>query len=270
MRVRRPSFDFSQTPARWAREGEFAQQMNAGSLWIPHLERFLNRVMAKAATGLDANKPETAKLKADIRTFIRQEANHYSLHGAFNEILPRSGYDVAAFEDHFAKEFERLYTTKSFKFLLAYCEGFETLGPPMALVWLDEIESLLEGADAQVVGLWKWHLMEEYEHRTVCHDVFKAYGGGYFLRIYGLFYQLRHLGGFSKMVRAHLFERDSAGKTPDEIADMKRRAKMVKKQIIKLAMPRILKALSPFYNPANSPEPKAYRTHMAKVEAALT
>jgi predicted metal-dependent hydrolase len=269
MRARRPSFDFSDTPARWAREGEFAQQMNASSLWIPYLERFLNRVMAQAAAKLNSSDPKAAKIKADIRMFIRQEANHYSLHGAFNEILPRSGYDVAVFEKHFEAEFERLYTTKSFKFLLAYCEGFETLGPPMALVWLDEIEDLLEGADSQVVGLWKWHLMEEYEHRSVCSDVFKAFGGGYFMRIYGLFYQLRHLGGFSKMVREHLFERDSAGKSEEEIAIMRQRAEQVKKKVIRLALPRILKALSPFYDPKNSPEPKAYRRHMAKVEASL-
>ena len=269
MLVRRPKFDFSQTPAKWAREGEFAQSMNASSLWIPYLERFLNRVMAQAAARLDASDPKAAQLKADIRMFIRQEANHYSLHGAFNEILPRCGYDVAPFEKYFESEFERLYTTKSFKFLLAYCEGFETLGPPMALVWLDEIEHLLADADQEVVGLWKWHLMEEYEHRSVCHDVFKAFGGGYFLRIYGLFYQLRHLGGMTNMVREHLFERDGVGKSLEEKAAMRRQADKVKWQVMKLALPRILKALSPFYNPANSPEPKAYRSHMAMVEASL-
>jgi len=269
MRVRRPTFDFSNTPARWASEGEFAQQMNASSLWIPYLERFLNRVMAQAASRLDADDPKTAKLKADIRMFIRQEANHYSLHGAFNEILPRSGYDVKAFEEHFEKEFARLYETKSFKFLLAYCEGFETLGPPMALVWLDELEELLAGADPEVVRLWKWHLMEEYEHRSVCYDAFRAFRGGYFLRVYAFFYQLRHLGGFSQMVRDHLFEVDSAGKTPAEIKEMKRRGKRVMRKVMKLALPRILKALSPFHDPAKAPEPKAYRQYMAKIEASL-
>lgn len=268
MRVRRPQFDFSATPARWAEVGEFAQQMNASSLWIPYLERFLNRVMAQAVSKL-GDDPKNAGLKGDVRLFIRQEANHYTSHGAFNEILTRAGYDVAAFEKHFAEEFERIYTTKSFKFLLAYCEGFETIGPPSALVWLDEIEDLLAGADPEVVRLWKWHLMEEYEHRTVCHDVFHAFGGGYFLRLYGFFYQLRHLGGFSRMVREHLFERDSEGMTPAEAREMRRRSKRVSRRITRLALPRLLRALSPFYNPRRLPEPKAYRGYMAKVEAAL-
>jgi len=175
MRVRKPDVDFSQTSARWAPHGEFAQQMNASSLWIPHLERFLNRVMSQANAKLDASNPRHARLKADIRTFIRQEGNHTALHAAFNAILPRAGYDIAHFERHFEAEFKRLLATKSFKFLCAYCEGFETLGPPMALVWLDEIEDLIGNADQNVVTLWKWHLMEEYEHRTVCHDVARMF-----------------------------------------------------------------------------------------------
>ena len=118
MRVRKPDVDFSQTSARWAPHGEFAQQMNASSLWIPHLERFLNRVMSQANAKLDASNPRHARLKADIRTFIRQEGNHTALHAAFNEILPREGYDVAHFERHFEKDFKRLLATKSFKFLM--------------------------------------------------------------------------------------------------------------------------------------------------------
>lgn len=97
MHVRKPDVDFSQTSARWAPHGEFAQQMNASSLWIPHLERFLNRVMSQANAKLDASNPRHARLKADIRTFIRQEGNHTALHAAFNAILPRAGYDVAHF-----------------------------------------------------------------------------------------------------------------------------------------------------------------------------
>lgn len=269
MRVRKPDVDFSQTSARWAPHGEFAQQMNASSLWIPHLERFLNRVMSQANAKLDASNPRHAQLKADIRTFIRQEGNHTALHAAFNAILPRAGYDIAHFERHFEAEFKRLLATKSFKFLCAYCEGFETLGPPMALVWLDEIEDLIGNADQNVVTLWKWHLMEEYEHRTVCHDVARMLGVSYFQRIHGFFFQLKHLQGMSRMVKDYLFAQDALAMTPEQVAEMHKRSKAVGRKVMKLALPRILKALLPFHDPRKDPEPRAYRSYMAKIETAL-
>jgi predicted metal-dependent hydrolase len=269
MKVRRPEFDFSDTPPHWCAVPEFAQGMNAASLWIPYLERFLNRVLAKALKTLDPENPETERIKADGRMFIRQESNHYTTHEAFNTILARNGYDLAELEQLFEREFERLFSTKSLAFLTAYCEGFETLGPPHALVWLDEIEDLLQGARPEVVGLWKWHLMEEYEHRTVCHDVFHAIHGGYFMRLYGFFFQLWHLRGFTQKVAKVLQTKDEAIMSHEEIALSRQRRKQVNKQIGRLILPLLLQVLSPFYNPRRSPEPKAYRRHMAAVEAKL-
>jgi predicted metal-dependent hydrolase len=270
MKVRTPKFDFSNTTSHWAKTPEFAHMMNASSLWIPHLERFLNRVMAKAGSSLKGDDETSRQVKADIKLFIRQEATHYAMHGAFNQIMVRDGYDVAPFEKMFDSEFEKLFKTKSLAFLCAYCEGFETLGPPSALVWLDEIEEILEGADPAVVALWKWHLTEEYEHRTVCYDTFKVIHGGYFMRIYGFFFQLRQLQGFSKIVREYLLARDRESMTEEEIKASRKRYKMVSRKITWLTLPRMLKALSPFYNPRGLPEPKMFRTHLAKIEAALT
>src|SRR5437870_5232160 len=123
MKVRKPALSFADTPARWAANGEWAQSMNASSLWIPYLERFLNRVMARALAELKSEDEATARLRGEVRLFVRQEANHYTTHAAFNEVLPRNGYDVAEFERLFEAEFERLFTTKSLPFLCAYCEG---------------------------------------------------------------------------------------------------------------------------------------------------
>lgn len=269
MHVRRPNLDFSQTPARWASNGEFAQQMNAGSTYIPYLERFLNRVMAQAASRLKQSDSDTAALRADIKLFIRQEANHYAIHGAFNTILPRHGYEISAFERQFEAEFERLYTTKSFAFLTAYCEGFETMGPPSALVWLDEIQDLLEGADPNVVALWKWHLLEEYEHRTVAHDVFHHFHGGYFMRIYGFLYCFLHLNGMGKKVLDSLLAHDRAKMSPKERVASVRNARKAQLWVAWLTLPRMLRALSPFYTPRRSPEPRMFKSYMAELDAGL-
>jgi predicted metal-dependent hydrolase len=269
MKVRTPHFDFSATPAQWTKPAELSYMMNASSTWIPHLERFLNRVMAKALAELKNGDAETEQLRKDVRTFIRQEANHYTIHAAYNEVLKRHGYDLARFEDVFIQQFEELLETRSLAFLCAYCEGFETIGPPSALVWLDRIDDMLEGADKEAVRLWKWHLMEEYEHRTVCFDVFNAIHGGYFLRIKGFFFQLKQLQGFSKMVRDHMLEVDRARMTPEEVAESKRRMKKVSRRIAWLTLPRLFKALSPFYTPRRAKEPVMFKSYRDQVEAAL-
>jgi len=269
MKVRRPNLDFSETPAHWAKSPEHAQVCNSSSLWIPHLERFLNRVLAKVLSQMKDNPRMTPELRDQVRTFIRQESNHYAMHESYNQILTREGYDVAHFEAMFEAEFEKLLQTKSLAFLTAYCEGFETLGPPAAINWLDESEVELEGARPEVVALWKWHLLEEFEHRTVCHDVFHAVHGGYFMRIYGFLYQMRQLQGFSRMVRKYLLEVDRAKMTPEQVAASVAEEEVVTKRLKSRMLPRLIKVFSPFYTPYKAREPRNYRSYMAQVEAAL-
>jgi len=269
MKVRRPRFDFSKTPAHWSRIPEHAQACNASSLWIPYLERFLNRVLTMVLSQHKDSGKICPELRGEVRTFIRQESNHYSLHDQYNTILKCGKYDLSRFEALFEAEFHKLLDTKSIAFLTAYCEGFEALGPPAALSWLGEIEDLLEGARPEVANLWKWHLMEEYEHRTVCHDVFHAVHGGYFMRVYGFLYQLRQLGNFTKMVRDYLLEVDRAEMTPEERDASIKREKMVSRRIKGLTMWRLLNVFSPFYTPRKAPEPVMFRSYMAELEAAL-
>lgn len=259
MKVRRPDFDFSNSPAHWAANPEFAQSINASSVWLPYLERFLNRVMAKVSGQLDPADPRTSALKDDIKTFIRQESMHYANHGAFNQVLVREGYEIEEFQSFFEAEYERLFSSKSLAFLCAYCAGFETLGPPGARMWLGGIEKQLQGADPAVVQLWKWHLMEEFEHRNVCHDVFQAFSGNYFMRIYGLVYQVWHVGGFTQRVLKYLHEKDRAKMTPDEIKASKRRAKSAGRAMMTALGLAILRSMLPFYSPRNAKVPLQYQ-----------
>lgn len=268
MKVRQPTFDFSKSNAHWAKNVEFTQFFNAGSAGIPQLERFLNRTLARASAKLDPSDPNTESLRADIRTFIRQEAGHYKNHDAFNEMIARR-YDISKHVQQLADSFERLSQTKSLAFLCAYCDGFETVGPPAAVQWLDKFEDLLEGADPEVVRLWKWHLMEEYEHRTVAYDVFKAVHGGYFMRVYGLIYHLVHFHTITGNLLNSMIETDNATMSPAEIkASKKRRRKLMLRLLTGLSV-GALKALSPFYSPRNAKEPRNYRAYMAKVDGGL-
>jgi predicted metal-dependent hydrolase len=261
MRVRQPKFDFSQSPAVWSAVPEFAHSQNAASVGIPPLERFLNRVMAKARKEIVGDDPASVALRADITTFIRQESCHYAVHDQMNAILVRDGYDrIPEFEQEIEAHYNRLFETKSLAFLVAYCEGFETLGPASAIAWCgDSLNNYLVGADPNIEMMYRWHLMEEFEHRHVCFDTFKRLHGGYFMRIYGFLYQLICFRKYASSVRNYLLEKDRAGMTAQQVKESKQREKAVSRALMKDVIWNLVKVFSPTYRPHNLPIPTRWR-----------
>lgn len=265
MKARLPKFDFSNTPVHWSVNPEFAQRMNASSIIIPHLERFLNRVMARALTTLKDERHSA--LRADVRTFIRQESNHFATHQRQAQILTRDGYDIAELDAWVEAEYARLFETKSLAFLCAYCDGFETLGPITAKIWLDnELGELTASGDPEIISMWMWHLVEEFEHRSVCYDVFHAVHGGYFMRMKGFFAQIAHFKRMITRVTEYLLECDRQKMTAAERAESIVREKAAAKAVHKAMLPRLFKVLLPTYNPRRLPEPDNYRAYLAKFE----
>jgi predicted metal-dependent hydrolase len=45
-------------------------------------------------------------------------------------------------------------------------------------------ERVLDGADAEMAALWRWHAAEENEHKAVAFDVYRAAGGGTVERLF--------------------------------------------------------------------------------------
>jgi predicted metal-dependent hydrolase len=250
MRVRQPAFDFSKTEARWAPNVEYAHRQSGLSITIPPLERFLNRVMAKARSQIKGDDPASVKLRAEISTFIKQESCHYSTHEQFNQMIARA-YDgipeiEAAVEAHYA----RLLEKHSLAFLLAYCEGFESLGPiGSQLTIRGKMAEFMEGADPNVAMLFRWHSMEEFEHRTVVFDTFKRIHGGYLMRVAGFIYQLICFNKLCRLAAEHLLEADRAKMTPEERAASELRDKENRKKQSKVFMRYLPQILMPWYTP---------------------
>ena len=269
MRVRMPQFDFSNTTGRWIpKAGEFAQLLNANSVVIPHLERFLNKVMAKAVSQISGEDAANKRIRGDIRTFIRQESCHYTIHGSFNEMLVRNGYDlIPQIEERITAHYDRLIATKSLPFLVAYCEGFESLTPPVAQSWFDgSMDKMTQGADPAPLAMWRWHIMEEFEHRTVCHDAFKAVHGGNALRIYGWLYQLASLQRMVGWVFRYLLEVDRQQMDEKQLTRSKRNAS---RSVIGFAGPIVRAApriLATGYSPHDLPEPKGWASTRNMIE----
>jgi len=266
MKVRKPSYDYSASLPRWCRTyPEYSQVVNAGSLSLPYLEPYLNTVMRRAQVKLGAAHP----LNAGIALFCKQEAAHYLQHDAYNEALRKGGYPrLAECEERFRAHFDRLLNQRSLKYNCAYSLGFETIGPIYAEWWFEQTDDVMEGADPSVVSLWKWHLAEEFEHRTVAWDVYHALFGGYFHRVYGLLSFMRDLRLINGPAVKYLLTEDSRNMSAEEQLASRRRFAEIRKRESEFVWSRIKRALSPLYSPHKLREPKGVGALLASIDAA--
>jgi predicted metal-dependent hydrolase len=108
------------------------------------------------------------KLAAEIKAFVTQEVMHSREHVQFNKRALEAGYDLSPLEQRVE---QRLAVTRSkppivslaatmclehFTAILAH----ELLGNPRHLAL----------ADTESAALWRWHAIEEIEHKGVAYD----------------------------------------------------------------------------------------------------
>lgn len=254
MRVRSPAIDFANVRPDWAPNREFAQYYNAASTVPAHIEPFLVKVMMRARDEL-ASRPGQQRLLEEVDIFIKQEVQHCKRHLAFNQRLYDSGYaGMCKLEATYEADYRRWLKDKPLRFLLAYSEGFEAMGSSSAEVFFTDLDDYLEGADESAVTLWKWHLAEEFEHRSVCYDVYKALYGhglrGYLYRLYGFIYAIAHIGRHVKRINAYLLGQDRRNLSEADHAASVERERVVKRHLARASLPRLLKVSSPLYDPA--------------------
>jgi uncharacterized protein len=229
-------------------------------------------VMLKSKPLID---PADKQLLSDLTIFVKQEAQHCKQHNAFNVRLRESGYPgLEALEKELADDLEGFLETRSLKFNLAYSDGFEAMGALGAQLWFNCYVEYLEGADSEAVDLWKWHMAEEHEHREVAFQVYQHLYGrkrpfldGWLYRVWGFLYAFKHLVGFGNRAADYLLEEDRKRMTPDERAASVAREKAFKKKMAKVAIPELLKVLSPFYDPKHTVKPEGMDAYLTRFEA---
>ena len=267
MKVRKPQFDFSRTTPRWTQHWQLALLLNSQSMLFPPLERFLNRVMLMARQEITGTDARSEQLRQDIGLFVQQEGVHFPTHSRYNAMLERAGFaELPEMEAAMEAEYRGFLKTKSLRFLCAYCDGFETLGPIYARIYLDRLDDYYAGGDPDVVAMWKWHLMEEYEHRTVCFDVYEHLFGDYFSRIHGLIFAHRHMGAFIQRVQSYMFRQECASMSEQERAAAKARLKAVQRRIGSLALRHVPGLFWPFYSPRPAAPPKSLESFERELE----
>jgi uncharacterized protein len=252
MKVRIPTMDFSQIPVHWAPNPEFAQSYNAFSTVPAHIEPFLVKVMIAAKKVLD---PKHAQLHREMEVFIKQEVQHCKLHLAFNKHLVDSGYAVMLpIEAEYKADYDDYLKARSLRFNIAYAEGFESMGCAAAQVFFEDLDEFLDGADDRAADLWRWHLAEEFEHREVCFQLYKAlYGNGLFswlYRVYGFVFAMRHIRAHTTRLATAMIAKDREGMTPEQLAESHKRLAAYQKKVKTASLKRLKAVFSPFYNPA--------------------
>jgi uncharacterized protein len=149
---------------RWWMGGDPYQTAlyNALSATFPKGEAFFVESVRQFREGADA------KLAAEIRAFVTQEVMHTREHVAFNKRAHDAGYDLKPLEDR-----------------VDWRLGFVRSKPPIAslaaTMALEHFTAILAHellrdprhlakADPASAALWRWHAIEEIEHKGVAYD----------------------------------------------------------------------------------------------------
>ena len=108
------------------------------------------------------------KLAEEIKAFTTQEAIHSREHDAFNKRAAQAGYDLTKLEQRVE---ERLSITRDRPPIVnvAATMALEHFTAILAHELLKN-PTHLEGADPEAANLWRWHSVEEIEHKGVAYD----------------------------------------------------------------------------------------------------
>ena len=111
-----------------------------------------------------------APLKAQITAFVKQEAMHSREHVAFNKQVTGHGYVIKAMERRLEWRINLSRKTPP-AMQLAATAALEHFTAIMAHAVLSDPRHFT-GASPDAAKMWRWHAMEEIEHKAVAFDTY--------------------------------------------------------------------------------------------------
>jgi hypothetical protein len=135
---------------------------NALSATFPKGEAFFVESVRNFREGADP------KLAAEIKAFVTQEVMHSREHVAFNKRAHAAGYDLAPLERQVDLRLD-LVRSKPPIASLAATMALEHFTAILAHELLENPRHLAK-ADPESAALWRWHAVEEIEHKGVAYD----------------------------------------------------------------------------------------------------
>ncbi len=109
-----------------------------------------------------------AKLQREIRAFIQQEVIHSREHVALNQRAVEDGYDTTRIEARITESLEMTKDRPKIANLAAtmILEHFTAIMAQQIIANPKHFEN----ADPETANLWRWHALEEIEHKGVAYD----------------------------------------------------------------------------------------------------
>lgn len=168
IRPRDIAFGRNASPQRWWMGGDPVATAfyNALSASFPQGERFFIDSVRRFR---DAAGPE---LQEQIKAFTTQEAIHSREHVFFNQQAEAAGYDLTKINEIIKK---RLAFGRSLPqiYQLSATMALEHFTAVLAHAVLSDPRHL-EEAPAEMQRMWRWHAIEEVEHKGVAFDTWMA------------------------------------------------------------------------------------------------
>ncbi|MCC2638738.1 MAG: hypothetical protein K0Q68_2457 [Moraxellaceae bacterium] len=151
----------------WNDEGlHVTQFFNTLSIFFPAGERFFIQSVRNYRD--EITDPH---LKEQISAFIGQEGFHTREHEAYNAALIAAGMPIGTLDTIVVKLLEAVKKSPR-SFQLAATVALEHLTAVLGDMLLSNPE-LLQNADERYAAIWKWHAIEETEHKAVCFDAYE-------------------------------------------------------------------------------------------------
>lgn len=170
------------TPKYWHSGSDVkTYHFNALAFFLPQLEKLLVLSLKKAKQDVKCNL-----LKAEVASLVAQEAIHgrsfveYCHKIVFKHYNLPKQYSLWLFRG-LAGALNKISNTFHYS-LSAAGEHFTAIAADLFLrdtQWFEDVPK-------QYSAIWRWHCIEEIEHKHVAFDVFKAVNGSYGMRILGM------------------------------------------------------------------------------------
>ncbi len=231
---------------------------NAFSILIPPGECFFIRSVRNYE-----DRVTDPEMKDLIRAFIQQEGFHTRAHIEFNKSFERFGVHVEreiAYADRVLAAMQKYLPKKVQLGVTAFLEHLTATGAHM--VFMERL--LVEWMHPETLRFWRWHAVEELEHKAVAFDLFKSVGGGYFLRIFSAVAAILLLALPFDRIARRMIKEDPTEVTPE----MRQQMRDINKKVMGPQLRMIAAYFKPSFHPWNADDQKYLAEWYASPEGA--
>ena len=214
--ARNLTFEIEPARARWWHGGRKAvtAYWDMLSVFFPEGERFF-------VESVNAHRHYVTdpKLSSAVREFCGQEGIHRREHARYNETLAALGYPIASMERRVLRILNLVRWLTPKRWQLAVTVALEHFTAMLGELVLTSPDAL-HGAEPKMAELWRWHALEENEHKAVAFEVHRAAGGTRLERCFIMVLTTLIFWGMIAVQQAQMMWTDGTLFSPREHADV--------------------------------------------------